>query len=190
VSTEARTRALQAWLRARWSVEARLVRAESEQLGVRNGYRRPDQLGADRWVALIGARGMTERAVCVVDAGTAVTLDALSARGEYLGGAIFPGLGLLRTSLARGTAAIGADAGDPADSLGRSTEDGVAGGTLYGLAGAIDRLIDEHRRALGHTMEVYLTGGDAPLLAPRLRAASTSVPDLVLKGLARIADSL
>jgi len=157
---------------------------------VRNRYRQPEQLGVDRWVALIGARGLTSSAACVVDCGTAVTVDALSAEGEFLGGAVFPGLRLLRDSLVRGTAGIPANEGDATDCLARSTADGVAAGTLFGLAGAVERLIDEYRRTLGATMRVFLTGGDAPALAARLRAAHTPVPDLVLKGLARIADTL
>lgn len=190
VSSPERLNALEQWTRTRWSVTVHIVRPQVEQLGVKNFYRRPEQLGADRWAALIGARGLTAQAACVVDAGTAVTVEALSAKGEFLGGAIFPGLRLLRDSLARGTEAIPAAAGNATDCLGRSTEDGVAAGTLFGLAGAVERLIDEYRRSLGETMEIFLTGGDAPALAAQLRVSATLVPDLVLKGLARIADSL
>jgi len=190
VSSPERLAALDHWARARWSVTAHIVRPQAEQLGVKNLYRNLQQLGADRWAALIGARGLTDAAACVVDAGTAVTVDALSARGEFLGGAIFPGLKLLRESLARGTVAIGADAGEVSACPAGSTEDGAAAGTLFGLAGAVERLIVENRRTLGESMKIFLTGGDAPLLAPRLQVSSTPVPDLVLKGLARIADSI
>lgn len=190
VSTSERMQALEKWVQARWSVAPRIVRTQTEQLGVKNLYRQPQQLGVDRWVALIGARGLTPSAACVVDCGTAVTVDALSADGEFLGGAVFPGLHLLRNSLVQGTAGIPATEGDAGDCLARSTADGVAAGTLFGLAGAVERLIDEYRRTLGATLQVFLTGGDAPALAARLRAAHTLVPDLVLKGLARIADTL
>ncbi len=190
VSSQERLSALEQWVRARWSVSAHVARPQAEQLGVKNLYRNPQQLGADRWAALIGARGLTTQAVCIVDAGTAVTVEALSAGGEFLGGAIFPGLRLLRDSLARGTQAIPPATGDATHILGRSTEDGVTAGTMFGLAGAVERLIDEHRRTLGEAMEVFLTGGDAPALAAHLRVSATSVPDLVLKGLARIANSL
>ncbi|MCR4300129.1 MAG: type III pantothenate kinase [Sulfuricaulis sp.] len=182
--------ALGQWTQSRWSVAAHIVRPQAEQLGVKNLYRRPEQLGADRWAALIGARGLTASAACVVDAGTAVTVDALSGKGEFLGGAIFPGLKLLRESLVRGTVAITAGTGEASDSLGRSMEDGIAAGTLFGLAGAVERLIEEYRRTLGGSMNIFITGGDAPWLSPRLRVSSTPAPDLVLKGLARIADSL
>lgn len=190
VSSAERLQALGQWVRMHWSVTAYIVRSQMEQLGVKNLYHRPEQLGADRWAALIGARGLTNSAACVVDAGTAVTVEALSARGEFLGGAIFPGLRLLRDSLARGTEAISAVTGNATDCLGRSTEDGVAAGTLFGLAGAVERLIDEYRRSLGEPMEIFLTGGDAPALAAHLHVPTAMIPDLVLKGLARIADSL
>lgn len=190
VSSPQRLSALEQWVRARWSVTAWIVRAQAEQLGVKNLYWHPEQLGADRWAALIGARGQTSAAACVVDCGTAVTVDALSRDGEFLGGVIFPGHGLLRDSLARGTVAIDGAEGDATDCLARSTADGVAAGVEFGLAGAVERLIDEFRQRLGDTMEVFLTGGDAPRIAPRLRVKVTPVPDLVLKGLARIADSL
>lgn len=190
VSSPEHLQGLEQWARGRWKITAHIVRAQAQQLGVKNLYRRPEQLGADRWAALIGARGLASSAACVVDAGTAVTVDALSASGEFLGGAIFPGLRLLRDSLARGTEAIGATAGNAADCVGRSTDDAVAAGTLHGLAGAVERLIDEHRQDLGEPMAVFLTGGDAPALAAHLRVKATAVPDLVLKGLARIADSL
>lgn len=190
VSSPERLNALEQWTRTRWSVMAHIVRPQAEQFGVKNLYHRPEQLGADRWAALIGARGLTDAAACVVDAGTAVTVEALSARGEFLGGAIFPGLRLLRESLIRGTEAISATAGNATDCLGHSTEDGVAAGTLFGLTGAVERLIDEYRRTLGGPMEIFLTGGDASALAVHLRIQVTLAPDLVLKGLARIADSL
>jgi type III pantothenate kinase len=190
VSSPQRLNALEHWIQARWSVPSHIVRPQAELLGVKNLYRNPQQLGADRWAALIGARGLTTQAACVVDAGTAVTVEALSAGGEFLGGAIFPGLQLLRDSLARGAEAIAPAEGNAADCLARSTADGVAAGTLFGLAGAVERLLDEYRRTLGETMQIFLTGGDAPALAAHLRVSATMVPDLVLKGLARIADSL
>jgi len=190
VSQPQRLQTLEQWVRARWLLTPLIVRSRTEQLGVKNRYREPEQLGADRWAALIGARGLTSSAACVVDCGTAVTVDALSAEGEFLGGVIFPGLQLLRDGLARGTVGIRITDGSEVDCLARSTADGVAAGTLFGLVGAVERLIHEYRRTLGDSMQVLLTGGDGPRLAPRMSAAFTPVPDLVLRGLARIADTL
>lgn len=192
VSRAQTLRAVEEWMLRHWSIKPQVIKAQEEQLGVKNGYRKPETLGADRWAALIGARGLTSAAACVVDCGTAVTVDALSARGEFLGGVIFPGLYLLRASLIRGTAGIDSQAatGNADDYPARSTADGIAAGSLLGLAGAVERLIHEYRQTLGEAMQIFLTGGDAPQIAARLRMPVTLEPDLVLKGLARIADCL
>ncbi len=184
--------AVEAWIRAHWSITPQRVKAQAQQLDVKNGYRQPETLGADRWAALIGARGLTTSAACIVDCGTAVTVDALSARGEFLGGVIFPGLHLLRDSLIKGTAGIGSQTAmeDVKDFPARTTADGVTAGSLFGLAGALERLIFEYRQSLGETMQVFLTGGDATTIAKHLSLPVTLEPDLVLKGLARIADTL
>ncbi len=190
VSAPQRLQELDKWVRERWSITPHVVHSRLDQLGVKNNYRDPGQLGADRWAALLAVRGLTSVAACVVDCGTAVTVDALSANGEFLGGMIFPGLYLLRRSLMLGTQGVKVAEGDAADCLARSTADGAAAGTLIGLAGAVDRLITEYRLILGETMQVFLTGGDASLLASRLQTMTTLVPDLVLQGLARIAATL
>lgn len=190
VATEETRRALEQWIRDRWAVTVHRVQAQRQQLDVVNTYRNPTALGADRWAALLGARGLTPRACAVVDCGTAVTLDALSAEGVFAGGVIFPGLRLLRQSLGAGTAGIGAMEGNDGSCLARATADGVAAGTLFGLAGAIERCLREQEQALGETMEVFMTGGDAALLALHLARPVLEVPDLVLKGLARVAEEL
>ncbi len=181
-------RVLQSWLQKRWSLRAQVVRAQRELLGVRNHYHDPATLGADRWVALIAAHHLTDGPVCVVDCGTAVTLDALSAEGDFLGGVILPGLHLLRTSLVQATKGIRTTDGDAATCLARSTGDAVAAGTLFGLVGAVERVLAEHRRALGPEMRALLTGADARRVLSKLRAGGpvTEVPDLVLRGLALI----
>lgn len=184
-------RVIEQWIQSRWDVRVRHVVAQPQQLGVINRYRDPAALGADRWVALIGARGaLPASAACVVDCGTAVTIDALTAQGEFAGGVIVPGLALLRTALARGTAGIGAAEGDETSCLARSTADAVAAGTVYGLAGAIERVCHEFERALDEPVKLLITGGDADRIAGHLNRPARRIPDLVLKGLERIATTL
>ena len=89
----------------RW-IESRLV-----QCGVHNRYADPSQLGTDRWAALIGARSICAGACVVVGAGTAVTVDALTATGDFVGGLIIPGLSLMADALARDTARLPRDTG-------------------------------------------------------------------------------
>jgi type III pantothenate kinase len=185
------SRVLDSWLRERWSLRAHVVRPQRELLGVRNHYRDPATLGADRWVALIAAHHLTAGPVCVIDCGTAVTIDALSADGDFLGGVILPGLHLLRASLVQGTKSIRTGDGDATTCLARSTADAVAAGTLFGLAGAVERVLAEHRQALGSEMSTLITGAEAGVVLPRLRAGGpiAEIPDLVLRGLAMIAEN-
>lgn len=182
---------LERWVRARWRAEVHRVRAQPEQLGVVNRYREPAALGADRWVALIGAR--TEfpgEALCVVGCGTALTIDALTREGEFAGGVILPGLTMMREALTNGTAGVRAAEGNETSCLARSTADAVAAGALYGLAGAIERVAHEFEQALGEPMKLVVTGGDADRVAAHLRGSVRRIPDLLLKGLDHIADTL
>lgn len=182
---------LEKWVRERWRMDVHIARSQTEQLGVTNRYRDPAALGADRWLALIGARAeFPESAVCVVDCGTAVTIDALTADGDFAGGVIFPGLALLRKTLTAGTANIRAADGDELSCLARATGDAVAAGTLYGLAGAIERVCQEFEDALTQSMKLVITGGDADRIAAHLKRPARRLPDLVLKGLDRIAETL
>jgi len=191
VAADADREALERWIEGRWRIPVHSVRARPELAGVVNRYRDPAALGPDRWAALIGARAeLPEDAVCVVDCGTAVTVDALTADGQFAGGVIFPGLALLRESLKAGTAGLRAAEGNEASCLALSTADGIAAGTLYGLAGAIERVCGEFERALGEPAKLVMTGGDADHIAALLLRPALRVPDLVLKGLDRIADTL
>lgn len=189
VADAARRAALAAWVAARWSLEPRFVVARAEQCGVRNSYLEPERLGADRWAALIGARALGSGAACVADCGTAVTIDALTADGLFAGGVILPGVRLQRAVLAERTAGVRALDGDETSCLARRTADAVAAGTVYGIAGAIERVWRELEEALGEEMALYLTGGDADAIAGRLSRPFHPVPDLVLRGLERIADA-
>lgn len=179
---------LRQWLEQHWSLRAHVVKPGRELLGVRNHYYNPTSLGVDRWVALVAARQLATGPVCVVDCGTAVTMDALSVEGDFLGGVIFPGLRVLRVSLVSATDGIRETSGTDVSCFGRSTADGVAAGSVFGLAGAIERVLAEYRDQLGDRMEVLMTGADARVVLPRLRLTVREIPDLVLKGLAFIAD--
>jgi type III pantothenate kinase len=183
--------AIAQWVHNRWGIGVHRAQPKTEQLGVINRYRDSAALGADRWAALIGARAaFPQSAVCVVDCGTAATIDALTGAGDFAGGVIFPGLGLLRQALTSGTAHIRASDGDELSCLARTTGDAVAAGTLYGLTGAIERVCQEFEQALAEPMKLVITGGDADRVAARLTRPARRMPDLVLRGLDRIAQTL
>lgn len=188
VAGTARKELLSSWIKSRWSLAPEFIVARAVQLGVTSSYAEPERLGADRWAALIAARGRMESAVSIVDAGTAVTVDALDAAGVFRGGVILPGLSLEREALLRGTHEIRAAGEGGGSCLAVNTADAVSAGVRYGLAGAIDRILDEQAAALGVTLEILLTGGDAEQLLPLLRHRVVQAPHLVLEGIERIAE--
>lgn len=181
--------ALTPWCEAQWKRTPIYVQSRASFMDVRNGYSAPESLGVDRWMALLAARKAVSGAACVVDAGTAVTVDALAKDGEFLGGVILPGVTLMRVALSRGTAGLAAGEGSPATCQARNTADALAAGALFGVCGAIERAVAEHTAALGGEAAVVLTGGDAERLRERLKLRVTLVPDLVLRGVSRVADS-
>ncbi len=177
---------LSQWVQSHWGLELQSIAPHAAQLGVTNSYKDPARLGADRWAALVAARARLPGAVCIVDCGTALTIDALDANGVFRGGVILPGLALMRDALLH-TQGVRDVLGETGTALAQSTADGVAAGTLYGLAGAIDRILDEQAVLLGATPQTLITGGDAQPLLALLRHAVQHTPDLVLEGVARIA---
>jgi type III pantothenate kinase len=185
VAASGHLQTLTQWVQRRWGLELRAIVTRAVQLGVTNTYKDPARLGADRWAALVAARARLSGAVCVVDCGTALTIDALDENGVFRGGVILPGLTLMRDALLR-THGVREVLGDAGSALAQSTADGAAAGTLLGLAGAIDRILDEQATLLGAAPQIVITGGDALPLCALLRHVAQYTPDLVLEGVARI----
>jgi type III pantothenate kinase len=158
--------------------------------GVTTAYTQPWRLGVDRFVAVIGATKLSpRRAVCVVDVGTAVTIDLVDARGRHVGGAIIPGPRLMVESLLRNTNGIlkrsgGRSAGRTLFT--RDTRAAMELGARYTVAAVVDRAVQEARAALGVRPRLLLTGGAASAINPLVRSAHSNVPDLVLRGLAAL----
>lgn len=165
-----------------------VIASRPEQLGVTSGYRDPAQLGTDRWAALIAAHRVGPGHKLVVNAGTALTIDALTADGRFLGGMIVPGPALMRRSLDRGTAGLRLTEGVFAE-FPASTPDAITTGAIQACAGAVERMRDAMAGAGCAPSQVVLSGGSAPELAPHLPIAATIRENLVLDGLLLIARS-
>jgi len=178
---------LEDWTREVWGVEVTRVRSEASAHGVRCAYEKPQSLGADRWAALVGAWHKHHRAACIVDCGTAITLDALSETGSHLGGVILPGVELMRYALSACTDGIPPEVSEAAGVFATSTPAGMGAGTLYAAAAGVDRIAAEMRSSLPANSLAILTGGDAARLHPFFRTEFVRDPDLVLYGLAVIA---
>lgn len=168
---------------ADWLPVFQEARSEHRRCGVTNLYRNPQQLGVDRWCALIGARGLSQTAAIVVMAGTATTIDSLDADGNFLGGMILPGGDLMRRALAVDTAALPFADGRHAD-YPRCTDDAIVTGTIEAQVGAIERAWQR----LGNIDKVcLLSGGNAASLAPHLGIRWRAVANLPMEGLLRLA---
>jgi type III pantothenate kinase len=184
------TAAIESRLRRRGFAITRF-RSRATQAGLRNAYREPWRLGADRWAAMLGARARwPRRALLVVSAGTAITVDLVDATGRHRGGVIVPGRRLMQAALLQDTAGIARRAGriSAAHSrvrqpFARHTASALASGAVQAAVALVERLRVEARAELGHYPHVVLTGGDAPTLARHLKCPSHSMQDLVLRGL-------
>jgi type III pantothenate kinase len=155
--------------------------AQAELAGLRNRYRNPAQLGADRFAAALGARTLAPgKALVVATCGTATTVDAVSSDGEFLGGMILPGLGLMLDSLARGTAQLPAASADAAlpPVFADNTLDAIRSGCVSAQAGAIARAFAALPAEL-----CIVSGGAAGHVAPALPVPYRMLDNIVLVGL-------
>jgi type III pantothenate kinase len=163
------------------SVPVRWFASSAECAGLRNGYRNPAQLGSDRFAAAIGARLLSPgKALVVATCGTATTIDGVSADGVFVGGMILPGLGLMASSLSRGTAQLPQVALGAAlpQVLADNTADAIVSGCISAQAGAIERAVAAHRADA-----CILSGGAAPCIAPALSVPHRMADNIVLIGL-------
>lgn len=160
--------------------------SQAAQAGVRNGYREAALLGCDRWATLIAAWHQIGAACLVVGCGTAITIDALSDQGVFLGGLILPGLTLMQHSLVSATAQLQSSEGRYAD-FPCNTADAMISGALQAVCGAIQR----QYALLGHPeAPVLLSGGDAPLVQATLGIPVVMMDNPVLLGLLTIAQEM
>ncbi|MBI5625685.1 MAG: type III pantothenate kinase [Nitrosomonadales bacterium] len=165
------------------SVQTHFVVARELQGGVRNGYSDAAQLGSDRWAALIAAWRLLQGKCLVVNCGTAITIDALSGRGEFLGGLIMPGVELMQRSLADATDQLKSIHLKPEQKkyaqFPLNTADALFSGAIQAGCGAIQR----QHALLGNDALVVLSGGAAEVLREYLNLPLRVVDNLVLQGL-------
>ena len=168
-----------------YGVAPEFAAAAPRAAGVTCGYPDPAGLGVDRWLAVIAAWNQARGPLLVIDLGTAATLDFVDGAGRHLGGYITPGLGLMPVALAHGTAGVRV-AGDLGADLGPggNTAQAVRRGAMTMLLDFIEASASRFERQLaGVGATVFLTGGDAALVAERLTRRACLAPDLVLDGL-------
>jgi type III pantothenate kinase len=161
-----------------------LVIDANTKTGVKILIDNPQSVGADRIVDAAAVRSLYGGPACVVDFGTATTFDAVSAEGNYLGGAIAPGIGIAADALAQRTAKLPrVDIAAPPSPIGRNTIHAMQSGLLYGYIGLVEGMVARFRKELGPSMKVIATGGLAELIAQHTNIIEITAPWLTLDGL-------
>ena len=167
---------------ARTGVEVLVITGRTDT-PLENRYGRPDQLGADRLAAAVGAARRLGAPVIVVSLGTATVVDVVSGDGRFLGGAIAAGLETGLIALAERTAALPrVTLATPERVLGADTEQCLLSGAVYGTAALVEGLVARFHETLGGSAPVALTGGHAGLISPHLSLEHEVLPELVLEG--------
>ena len=147
-------------------------------------YENPLEVGADRIVAAVAAFEKHGGPCIVVDFGTATTFDAVSSKGEYLGGSIAPGIQISAEALYLKTAKLPRiEIKKPRKAIGRTTVSSMQSGLYFGYIGLISNIIEEIKRELGAQASVISTGGFAAQISPEIKSIDFHEPDLTLEGL-------
>jgi type III pantothenate kinase len=176
-------------VRDRWNLDMDFAATQPAAGDIRNAYDDYTQMGVDRWLAILAARARYQQAACIVDAGTAVTIDQVDDGGGHLGGVIVPGLDLMRRSLLADTGDIeritgvrGKETLARRQVFGRSTGEAIEGGTLSAICCLIEQCVARLGNQYGDSVLV-MTGGDAERIIRDLAVDADHRPLLVLEGL-------
>jgi len=168
----------------RYLAKEPLVVDAGVKTGVRVRYEDPRAVGADRIVDAVAVLRMYGTPACVVDFGTATTFDAIAENGDYLGGAIAPGIGIAAEALYQRTAKLTrVDLQKPPSAIGRNTVHAMQSGLLYGYVGLVEGMVARFRQELGENMKVIATGGLADIVAKETQVIQILAPWLTLDGL-------
>ena len=173
------------WTEKQWNLTPKFIQAEKKHFGVTNAYDEPAKLGIDRWLSLISARQHARLAQCIIDCGTAITVDIVTKAGQHQGGMIIPGISIMKSSLVNNTDALTTDTDDQEfKTLATNTYSAIQTGTLYAVTATIERIISDLKESFNNRIRFIITGGDAQALLPLLSDDVHYYPDIVLKGLA------
>lgn len=185
VTTNARLIRLKTLLKQYTSITPLIAQAQEFSLGVTNNYDYPQQLGSDRWLALIAAWDIYHTPCLVVDLGTALTIDYIDQGGNFVGGVILPGIKSMRDALMHNTTLTDIESLEYTEKLGKNTKVGVSSGIYYALLGSITSLYNTLDNPI-----VVLSGGRARWLTSVINKHAPHIvvktnEDLVIEGLLR-----
>jgi len=168
----------------RWAKARLLVLGPGVATGIALQYDDPRELGSDRIANSVAARELYGAPVIVVDFGTSTNFDIVGPGGEFVGGVLAPGIETSMEALFRRAARlVKVDYVEPPQVIGKTTEQALRSGLVYGFAGQVDGIVDAIRGQLGVEAKAVATGGLADLIVPHSRTVSEIKPFLTLEGL-------
>jgi len=170
------------WFEVYWQISAEFIETKNRQCGVVNAYHQVSALGVDRWLGMLAAYQRHKKAVCVIDCGTAVTIDVVNETGQHLGGLIMPGMQMMQQALLTGAQRIESIQGQ-ASSLADNTQDAVIGGCINLLVSGLDGLYRKYSEQFNGELACVMTGGDGEKLASAMESNCHYEEDLILYGL-------
>jgi type III pantothenate kinase len=184
VASEQAENELRRLLLSRWQIEPWFARTQAVTGGLSNSYEDPTRMGVDRWLAMLGARQRSTGRICVVDAGSALTIDLVDAGGQHEGGYIIPGPALMERALLLDTDRVrfAEDAGYEL-MPGHSTAEAVRHGIALAQAGAVSLAM----ASAGESTSLFFCGGGGETLMALLNQGGEFCPDLVFEGLGAMA---
>jgi len=175
------------WCQFQWNITPEFVIVSETCCVITNSYPDPDRLGIDRWLAMIAGWTLVRNYVCVIDCGSAITIDVINSKGDHLGGMIAPGLALSARALTDHTHALTAEQKKYFPMLANNTEDAISSGCYHLFSGGIQHMIRKVQQQFAPDMRYIITGGDAELVLEDLKddpeIELEHEPDLILQGL-------
>ena len=174
---------ISSWCETNWKTKPVFAAVTGISCGVSNSYPEVEKLGIDRWLAMIGAWNYCKKNVCIIDCGSAITVDVVNAKGLHQGGMISPGLVLSARALTDHTHALTAEQRKKFSTLANNTEDAINSGCYHQFIGGVQYMLKKIQQHMGGDVKYIITGGDAELILNALDLEMRYEPDLVLKGL-------
>lgn len=175
------------WVKENWGLEINNVETHLKHYKALNGYQKTSDLGVDRWLAMVAVQYRLINNYCVIDAGTAITIDVVDGNGNHIGGVIMPGKQLMLSSLFSETDRIAEDSGEFV-MLADNTSDAVYSGVISCLVGGVDRVLSGVEKQ-NKKIRFVVTGGDAALMSQYLSYHVAIEINLVLEGVGLVARS-
>ena len=187
VASDTLNQQMSRWFIKHWQVAPKFLATQSQQLGVVNAYEDYRQLGVDRWVAMVAAFNKYRQAVCVVDCGTAITLDIVDEKGKHQGGLIMPGVHLMERALLKGAEGIAKVQGE-LNELSTNTASAVSSGCMQLTSAGLTQLV-QHYVSKYSSLLCVVIGGDAEKLMQDIKSDCVHDKYLILYGLKLISQT-